>query len=243
VEKNTLVSAYIPESFHGFTILHLSDLHIECFVDTGEKLSRLLEDLSYDLCVITGDFRLKSNGSYDRCLDLMHRLVQSISCPYGIIGIPGNHDFIEMVPALEQSGIRMLVNEHIRVGDEKGSIVFAGIDDPHFYGTDDMDKALKGIGESDFVILLAHTPELYRKAKKCGVDYYLCGHTHGGQICLPGGIPIIINTHTPMKYTSGPWEYHGMKGYTSRGTGSAGLPARFFCPPEVTVHRLSVYED
>ena len=238
IEKQDIIMQQLQESLHGFTILQLSDLHIECFVDEGRALSKLIEGLSNDLCVITGDFRSLSHGDSSRCIELIERLASAISCPHGIVGVPGNHDFIEMVPDLEKAGIRMLVNESMRIGSGEGSLFLAGVDDPHFYGTSDMEKALEGASGDDVVVLLVHSPELYRKAHTMGVDYYICGHTHGGQICMPGGIPVITNNHTYRKYVQGAWNYHGMRGYTSRGTGSAGQPARFFCPPEVTLHRF-----
>ncbi|MBA1333200.1 metallophosphoesterase, partial [Candidatus Endoriftia persephone str. Guaymas] len=64
------------------------------------------------------------------------------------------------------------------------------------------------------------------------------GHTHGGQICLPGGIPITLDAKCPRYMGSGPWDYNGMRGYTSVGTGSSIVNVRLNCPPEVTLHRL-----
>jgi len=69
-------------------------------------------------------------------------------------------------------------------------------------------------------------------------DLHLSGHTHGGQICLPGGIPLIRNGNCPKEMIAGAWRYGKMHGYTSRGTGCCGVAARFFCPPEITVHTL-----
>jgi uncharacterized protein len=80
---------------------------------------------------------------------------------------------------------------------------------------------------------------LIPKAAEIGFNYYLCGHTHGGQICLPGGIPILTNTGFLKRYIKGPWKRGKMHGYTSRGTGTSGLNVRYFCPPEITLHILS----
>ncbi len=66
----------------------------------------------------------------------------------------------------------------------------------------------------------------------------LSGHTHGGQICLPGGIPITLDSKLPRRYGAGAWSHEGMAGYTSVGTGSCIVPVRFNCPPEVALHRL-----
>ena len=87
-------------------------------------------------------------------------------------------------------------------------------------------------------MLLSHTPELYRQAAHAGFDLMLCGHTHGGQICLPGGVPVLTNADCPRRYCAGRWRHHRMHGYTSRGTGVSMVDVRLNCPPEVTLHRL-----
>jgi hypothetical protein len=144
-----------------------------------------------------------------------------------------------MVPELESCGIRMLLNETatIRIGD--AAIHVIGLDDAHFYGVENLGKAMDGLEGENFKLLLAHSPEIIHDASRAGVKYYLCGHTHGGQVCLPGSVPLLTNAHCDRTYTVGGWRYENMAGYTSRGAGSSCLPVRFFCPPEVTLHRLS----
>jgi predicted MPP superfamily phosphohydrolase len=117
-------------------------------------------------------------------------------------------------------------------------IMLAGVDDPHFYKCHDLQKALSAVAPDQFVIMLSHSPEIASEASRCGVDFFLCGHTHGGQICLPGGIPIFANTSCNRRYVSGSWDCGAMQGYTSRGTGFSCAAARFFCPPEITLHTL-----
>ena len=108
------------------------------------------------------------------------------------------------------------------------------MDDPHFYGTHSLSRAVGEGGRDTFTMLLAHSPEIIAEAEQAGVDLYLCGHTHGGQICLPGSLPVIANASCGFRYLSGAWQHRGMHGYTSRGTGFSTLAARFFCPPEIT---------
>jgi hypothetical protein len=150
----------------------------------------------------------------------------------------GNHDFIEMVSALEAIGIKILLNESISI--ERGGDIFVltGVDDPHFYEVDNLQKALQDVPNNQTKVLLAHSPEIIKIASDFGIDYYISGHTHGGQLCLPGGIPILSNTRCKRKYLSGSWQYEQMLGYTSRGTGSSCLPVRVYCPPEITLHKL-----
>jgi predicted MPP superfamily phosphohydrolase len=134
--------------------------------------------------------------------------------------------------------MRVLLNENTSVMRGTDKLWFAGLDDPHFYRTHDFEAARCGIPQGACSILLAHSPEVYDEARHYGFSLMLSGHTHGGQICLPGGIAMVRNGRCPHAQFTGPWTYHGLHGYTSRGTGSCGVPARFNCPPEMTVHVL-----
>jgi uncharacterized protein len=87
-------------------------------------------------------------------------------------------------------GIRMLLNEHETIERDQARIHFAGIDDAHFFRADNIEKAASTIPSDEFSILLSHTPEVYQQAAHAGFDLLLSGRTHGGQICLPGRIPI-----------------------------------------------------
>lgn len=109
----------------------------------------------------------------------------------------GNHDTIRMVPGLEEMGIRMLLNECEMIARGNQRIHLAGIDDAHFYRVDNIEKAASTIPDDEFSILLSHTPEIYRQAAHADFSLLLCGHTHGGQICLPGSIlsPSIRSCH------------------------------------------------
>ena len=155
-----------------------------------------------------------------------------------VYGVLGDHDTIQMVPGLEAMGIRMLLNESevIVRGDQQ--IYLAGIDEAHCFKVDDIEKAALQIRYGEFSILLSHTPEIYRQAAHADFNLLLSGHTHGGQICLPGSIPIILDAVLPRRMGAGAWRYHDMAGYTSVGAGSSVVPVRFNCPPEITLHCL-----
>ena len=155
-----------------------------------------------------------------------------------IFGVLGNHDTVQMVPALEAMGIRMLINECEALASGGERIHLAGIDDAHFYRVDNIEKATSQIPSDEFSILLSHTPEIYRQAAHANFNLMLCGHTHGGQLCLPGSIPIKLEAVLPRRMGAGVWEYGGMIGYTSRGAGSSVVPVRLNCPPEITLHCL-----
>jgi predicted MPP superfamily phosphohydrolase len=201
-----------------------------------ERVIALLGEARYDLCVLTGDYRGATYGPYDRTLAGMARVRAGIKGP--IYGVLGNHDTICMVPGLEAMGIKMLLNESDLIERDGERIHLSGIDDAHFYGMDNIEKATEAIPHDEFSILISHTPEVYRQAAHADVNLLLSGHTHGGQICLPGGIPITLDSVLPRSMGSGAWKYRNMIGYTSVGAGSSVVPVRFNCPPEISLHRL-----
>jgi len=132
----------------------------------------------------------------------------------------------------------MLLNEAETLERSDQRIHLVGIDDAHYYRVDNIEKAVSQLSGNEFSILLSHTPEIYRQAAHADFDLLLSGHTHGGQICLPGAIPITLDSVLPRRMGSGLWKYHDMVGYTSVGVGSCIVPVRINCPPEITLHHL-----
>jgi len=240
VRTNDVVSTRLPASFDRFTILHLSDLHVDMSLLAMQSVVDLVKDLNFDICLLTGDYRAETYGPIQPCLVGMARVIARVREALGkpVYGVLGNHDTIRMVPDLERMGVMMLLNECVVLEREGDQIHIAGIDDAHFYRVDNIEKAAAGIPDAAFSILLSHTPEIYRRAAHAGFDLLLSGHTHGGQICLPGGIPITFGSNLPRALGSGAWKYENMAGYTSVGAGSCIAPVRFNCPPEITLHRL-----
>ena len=236
MKHNRIALPHLPAAFDGFTILQLSDLHVEMSEAAMERVIDLLGEVRYDLCVLTGDYRGKTWGSYDATLAGMARVVAGLKGQ--IYGVLGNHDTICMVPGLEAMGIRLLLNESDVIERGGQRLHLGGIDDAHFYRMDNIEKATAAIPHDEFSILISHTPEVYRQAAHADFNLLLSGHTHGGQICLPGGIPITLDSILPRSMGSGAWKYQDMIGYTSVGAGSSIVPVRFNCPPEITLHHL-----
>ena len=236
VNFQELPCADLPAAFDGFRLLHISDTHIDANPELISILIRLVEPLEYDVCVFTGDFREGTFEDYEAPTSRMVELRRHIKTD--TFAILGNHDAVEMVPGLEDGGVRILLNEYVTLERGGEKIWLAGVDDPHYYETDNLDKALEGVPEFGFKILLAHSPEICRKAAFAGINLYLCGHTHAGQICLPGGRPLLTNSKCPRKFHVGLWHFEEMTGYTSRGAGTSSVAVRFNCPPEITVHTL-----
>jgi predicted MPP superfamily phosphohydrolase len=237
IRRNTLEFVNLPSAFENFTILQLSDLHVDISEGAMLHLISTVGDLKYDICVLTGDYRGKTYGPIDASLKGIAKLRAQLKGP--LYGVLGNHDSIYMAPPLEEMNIRMLFNECEPISRGGDHIYLAGVDDAHFYRADDVEKAAQRIPRCAFSILLSHTPEIYDDAASAGFDLMLSGHTHGGQLCLPGGIPIKLEARLPRTMGAGPWHYSGMAGYTSVGAGTSLLPVRLNCPPEITLHTLS----
>jgi predicted MPP superfamily phosphohydrolase len=236
VRRNDVPLPQLPPAFEGFTLLHLTDLHLDMDGAFPAALIERLPHLDYDICVMTGDFRVKTYGEYAPAMDELARVLPYIGKP--VYGILGNHDSIRMVPPMEQMGITMLMNEAVSIERKRARIYLAGIDDPHYYRVENFEKAAHGVPPDAVSILLSHSPEPHRRAAHAGFDLMLSGHTHGGQICLPGGFALHTNADCPRKFCAGAWRYHGMQGYTSVGSGTSVVDVRFNCPPEITLHRL-----
>jgi uncharacterized protein len=236
VKRNFIVSPSLPAQFNGFSILHLSDLHVDTNANAMKRVIELIRTLKYDVCVLTGDYRGATFGPYEETLKGLEGIRKHLTGD--AFGVLGNHDTIRMVLGMEQLGIRMLLNEAVEIVRGNQRIHLVGIDDAHYFRMDNIEKAAAGIPTDEFSILLSHTPEIYRQAAHAGFNVMLSGHTHGGQICLPGAIPITLDSILPRYMGAGAWKYHDMLGYTSVGAGTSIVPVRINCPPEITVHEL-----
>ena len=236
LRHNAVALRRLPPAFESYTLLHLSDLHLDMNAALVEALMERIGGLEYDACVMTGDFRYRTFGPLEPSMAALARLVQRLEGPaYAVLG---NHDSIRMVPHIEDLGIRVLLNESVAVTRGSDSLFLAGIDDAHYFRTHSLHKAAHEIPREACAVLLSHTPEPYRHAAHAEFSLMLSGHTHGGQICLPGGIPVLTDCDAPRAYARGPWRYHELVGYTSVGCGSSIVDVRLNCLPEVTLHRL-----
>jgi len=236
LRRNDVLLPSLPDAFDGYTLLQLSDLHLDIGGALQQRLAERVQSLEYDACVLTGDFRFRTFGPHEPALEALARLRPHLRGPtYAVLG---NHDSIRMVPYMERLGIRVLLNESVRIERESAALHLAGIDDAHYFRTHSFHRAAHDIPHEACAILLSHTPEPYRLAAHAGFGLMLCGHTHGGQICLPGGVPILTDSDAPRAYARGPWRYDSMVGYTSVGCGASIVDIRLNCLPEVTLHRL-----
>jgi len=227
----------LPAEFDGYRILQLSDLHFDGLPGTTKAASKLVSRLEVDLCVLTGDYRQRIGGPIDHIFPDFKDLVSRISTKDGFYAVLGNHDGADMVDAIEDMGVAVLVNESSSVKRGNSEIHITGTDDVHYYYTDASNAALENAPKG-FKIALIHSAELADVAAENGFDLYLAGHTHGGQVCLPGGKPIITHMTRFRRYSSGLWRHGSMVGYTSTGVGISALPVRYFSRGEVVLLTL-----
>ncbi|SPD72737.1 putative Ser/Thr phosphatase-family protein [uncultured Desulfobacterium sp.] len=228
----------LPEAFNGYRILFISDLHIDGLKGLKERLIDLVSGIKTDICLLGGDYRMEMYGRFTAANEKLGELVKHINTEDGVFGILGNHDCLEIAPELEDSGIYMLINDSYTLERDGQLLSIVGTDDPHYYQCSDLDKAFEEVPENAFSILLAHSPEIIEYAEGRKIDLCLCGHTHGGQICLPVIGPLFTHSRVARRFTAGLWRYDDMVGYTTYGAGASGIPVRFNCMAEVVIVTL-----
>jgi|TARA_B100000315_G_scaffold36635_1_gene31302 hypothetical protein len=222
----------LPRAFDGYRILHISDLHLDFFPDVGKALIDALSSVEAELCVFTGDFQGRFFGDVHHTMKDLTPVLSSIRAQDGILSVLGNHDSIRLLAPLEEEGVVVLVNETLTLHREEDTIQITGLDDVHDFYTE---MAVEALQESlaPYKILLVHSPHFARRAAIEGFHLYLCGHTHGGQISLPGNIPVATRMKGNRAYASGYWRIEKMRGLTSNGVGVSILPLRFNAPSEI----------
>jgi predicted MPP superfamily phosphohydrolase len=227
----------LPPAFDGFTILHLSDLHLDGMPGLEDVILERVGGRDFDLCVLTGDYRTELHGPIRPTMERLKPLVQGLRSRHGVLAILGNHDDCHMVAPIEAMGIRLLLNECIELARGEARLQVVGTDDVHYYFTDQAVHALENAGPL-FTIALVHSAEMYDVAARMGVDLYLCGHTHAGQVCLPGGRALITHLSRGRRFYRGAWTHGGMLGITNAGVGTSGVPVRFNTRGEILVLTL-----
>ena len=240
----------IPDAFDGLTIAQLSDFHYEdrFSVVPIRKSVEVVNTLRPDVVVLTGDFvsvptldfgsgrAKRAAGNAAPCAEILGKL----QAPMRKFAILGNHDVASdssrVVGALQDHGIPVLRNRAVPFERGTARIWFAGIDDL-LEGSPDLGATLKAIPSGEATILLAHEPDFADEVARATVHLQLSGHSHGGQIWIPGigapWLPLLAR-----KYPRGLYRVGGLTLYTNRGVGTIRVPLRLNCPPEVTLITL-----
>jgi hypothetical protein len=228
----------LPAAFDGTKILFISDFHIDTLPELETKILNLARGVDYDFCILGGDYEVENDTTSKSAKQIIERIAKGFAERTPVFGVLGNHDLYRMGELLESCGVKMLVNDSDVIEKDGQKLFIAGIDDCHYYLADDVTATSENLDDDAFGIMVSHSPEPYKKIHQAGFDLCLSGHTHGGQICLPGGIAVVANTTAPRYMLKGKWKYRGMQGYTSTGVGSSGVVVRFFCKPEIALITL-----
>ncbi len=234
VERVQIPLRNLRSSLEGFKIVQLSDIHLHPYTQIGlvQEVVTIANTLKPDVVVLTGDYVLQSAGSI---FELAPALA-ALNAKYGVFAVLGNHDLWtneEIVQlGFAEARLPVLHNKGLALGVGQETIYLAGLDDG-WSGKPDLNAALDNLPANTPAILLAHEPDLADTFSQDGrVSLQLSGHTHGGQVRLPGvGAP-----YAPVmgrKYVQGLFNVNDMWLYTNRGIGLV-LPFRINCPPEIT---------
>ena len=240
VEKISLEIKNLPPAFQGVKLVHLSDFHSKNFGEKEKKTLEILNKLNPDFVFLTGDIVDWKTRDLESCQDFW----QEISRNYEgkVFGVYGNHDhrnpkFKNLKNLLNKSGIEILENELRKIKKDNEFIYLIGVDDPHL-GFDNIEKAIEGVENNAPKILLAHSPEVFRKVKDKNIDLVLVGHTHGCQINFTILCNLILPLKYDKKYKRGLFEENSTYLYVNRGVGNTFLPIRINSFPEITLIEL-----
>ncbi|PYV43139.1 MAG: hypothetical protein DMG06_11800 [Acidobacteria bacterium] len=229
----------LPDSFEGFKIVHLTDIHHSKFVSFNEvfRMVELANRQSPDVVLLTGDYITWSK----KFIAPVAEALRNLKSRFGSYAILGNHDMRVdaegITQALETAQIKVLRNSAERIDFKGDSLWIAGVDE-YSYGQSDIPKAMREVPLSQPRILLAHNPEIVSQATCHQVDFVLAGHTHGGQIKIPFMRSLNVVTQPSQDFLEGFVRNGNTQMYISRGLGKVVIPVRILCPPEIPVFYL-----
>lgn len=240
VERVPIPIKNLPPALTGFRIVQISDIHLKPIVTLNlvKKTVAMVNVLQPDLIVITGDFVTRwISAIYE-----MAPVLAQLRARYGIFTSLGNHDlWLDadiITQTLNTAGLPVLINQGVPISVDGETLWLAGVDDC-MAGKPDLQAALESAPSKAPVVLMAHEPDPADEFVLDGrVNLMLSGHSHGGQIRLPGlGSP--VKAPLAEKYDMGLYNVDGMWLYVNRGIGViTSVPLRLNCPPEITEFTL-----
>ncbi len=234
-----LAFPHLPPAFDGYRILQVSDTHLDVLPELAAIARELLAGLEVDMLAVTGDVQGKHRAPIERATGLLAEALEGVRVRGPRLAVLGNHDPASMAEALEGLGFEVLINRSLVLERAGERLHLTGLDDVNSFYTEAALAALTAPPPAGaFRIALIHSAEMADHAEAAGCSLYLCGHTHGGQICLPGGRPVVTHLTRCRQGARGLWRWGGMTGYTSSGLGISGPPLRFNCRGEAAVITL-----
>lgn len=235
-----VASRELPETFDGFLIAQVSDLHNARFGHENEDLLVLLRQVQPDIIAITGDLIDSQHTDMETALAFAEKAAAIAPCYF----VTGNHEawtsgYGGFEKRLEEADVTVLRNQTISLERDAQAITLAGIDDPAFLGETPFQRMLEQLSSENYTILLSHRPEYFSQYCEAGFDLVLSGHAHGGQFRLPwlGGL-VAPNQGWFPEYDSGLYTSGGTTLAVSRGLGNSVIPIRLNNPPEVLLITL-----
>ncbi|MBA3871407.1 MAG: metallophosphoesterase [Anaerolineae bacterium] len=229
-------------------VLQVGDIHVERIGPRERQLNKLIAELKPDVIVFTGDFVNLSNTDDPRSEGDIRSLISQWEAPLGVYCVSGTPlvEPLERVQAFVRGldNLKLLPNQWVSINTPGGKLNILGLVVTHDMKRDrDMLKKMmltappKGLN-----LLLMHPPDIAPEANELGIDLYLCGHTHGGQIRFPLIGAVFSSSHLGKQFIMGRYELGTTTLYTSRGVGLEGLGApraRFLCPPEIVLWEIT----
>lgn len=226
--------AALPPELEGLRVVQLSDLHLKAFwSDAFDDLIARVQQEAPDLILLTGDF-VDNKRNHMPAVPTVRRFVSQLQARLGCFGILGNHDRHGFASRLEGTGVTLLNPGRQVIVVDEAELEVIGL--PGVDRRDVTAKVLESFPPKRFGVprlVMSHFPDVIRRTAALRPDVYFTGHTHGGQVCLPGGIPIIRHDSLPRRLCKGVHRAGGTWLVASRGLGFTGPPIRLFCPAEV----------
>jgi hypothetical protein len=229
-------------------LLQIGDIHVEYITPRERRLNHLIEELKPDVIVFTGDFVNLSNTNDEESEKAIREIISQWKAPLGVYCVSGTPlvEPLERVKAFvkDLNNLKLLPNQWITVQTPGGALNILGLVVTHDMKRDRdlLKKMMLSAPRSGLHLLLMHPPDIAPEANDAGIDLYLCGHTHGGQIRLPIVGALFSSSHLGNQFIMGRYELGTTTLYTSRGVGLEGLGApraRFLCPPEIILWEIS----
>lgn len=234
------VSPRLPAVFDGLTAAQVTDTHLRPGHPKAAALCEYVASQSPDLWLFTGDLFERSAATHE-----VGALLAAARAGLGVYVVLGNNDNralerdASLIDVMRATGAQVLIDEARRLERGGDRIWVAGVNDPS-RDRDDLPRALAETCSDDFRLLLAHSVDIRKAAAAAAVDFVICGHSHGGQMCLPWIGPLVSGAKQPSspRLARGVHRFGPTWAYVCRGTGTSKIPVRLWCRPEVTRYRF-----
>lgn len=230
----TLPIPHLPDGLVGTRIIHLTDIHATAtWYPAYDTMLEAIAAAKADLVVVTGDF-VDDKVDHTAALPTIARITSRLTAKLGVYGILGNHDRAHFEPRLIGSNVKLLNGDRTIIPRNGETIELIGMPGAERFDLtkrwlDNQPPPTTGVPR----LILSHFPDHLPYLTPLRPDVILAGHTHGGQICLPGGLVVWHNDKLPRRYNNGIHRVGDTWLVANRGIGYTRIPVRLFCPSEV----------